>query len=911
MINLQPLEQLRIADPDTYVWVKGRVILISPPPSEAWLERLVDETVWALSQEQGLGRAVADGLLRLMIFADVDRSPAYIRMVRQAAQTGPTLARLLAVHLVPVLMADASLLEHFTATVAVMRSKGTYTLSEPLEVLSELLQGGDRASADAYLDLLAATFSQELTYNFSVRLVYLLPKAVRGLVPRRRRTQIEALIRVVRTQIQLVDAFLEGMQKGLALLGPDDLKMFMDQALLRLDRAFDAGAAFISLSSEEGRRACTNLQVAVPLIQVKGSLERYLNARLGRALAVQPISALPLSSAETVWICSDGSCIYLNDELDHFPVRDKNRLLAKHLVRLEAGCFEYGTFTLDLERAGDRFPEVAHRTSGRMAAAGEDRCEAERFFACFDVPELAEDLFNIFEQGRLVRRMAHDYPGLIHQALPVLRDEIGALRKNGCWDHPLAPLYSRLAAGEEHPASAGWDRTEALTVESANLFDSVIIAKRPVEICAQMVCLTYDAYASLPGVSVRGYRRLIPPFGRRLRWDLVRSAWSGQTGLTSRIKLHLAERGLKIYRGELQQKLSEQNGRISPDDIKTLIVSAAPQAGAASGVPVNWSDNDLSALFKAAGIDSGAVRENDGTAFYYPEWDDGLRGYLRDHVRVQESVVPAGDDSDFYRSTLDRYHGLVLRIRRAFEFLKPEGLVMLRQWPEGDDFDYRALIDFVIDRRAGRIPSDRLFVKRLKQERDVAALLLVDLSRSTANPVIGGQETVLKVAKEALVLFCEALQVVGDTFAIAGFSGTGRHSVDYFRVKDFEQPLTAVVQQRISVLRPQRSTRMGAAIRHALSQLAAVPSQVRLLIVVTDGFPNDLGYKADYAIADTRRAVQEARARNVHVKAITVNIGSDPRLDDLYGRVHHYVIADVRDLPDKLLRMYGLLTKRL
>jgi nitric oxide reductase activation protein len=104
---------------------------------------------------------------------------------------------------------------------------------------------------------------------------------------------------------------------------------------------------------------------------------------------------------------------------------------------------------------------------------------------------------------------------------------------------------------------------------------------------------------------------------------------------------------------------------------------------------------------------------------------------------------------------------------------------------------------------------------------------------------------------------------------------------------------------------------MGAAIRHATAQLAGTASRVRLLIVVSDGFPNDLGYKADYAIADTRRAVQEARSRSLHVKAITVNIGSDPRLDDLYGRTHHHVIGDVRELPDKLLRLYGTLTRRM
>jgi nitric oxide reductase NorD protein len=187
--------------------------------------------------------------------------------------------------------------------------------------------------------------------------------------------------------------------------------------------------------------------------------------------------------------------------------------------------------------------------------------------------------------------------------------------------------------------------------------------------------------------------------------------------------------------------------------------------------------------------------------------------------------------------------------------------------------------------------------------------LLVDLSRSTANAVAGGHATVLDVAKEALVIFCEALQVVGDNYAIAGFSGTGRHAVDFYGIKTFQEPLSDRVRARISVLSPQRSTRMGAAIRHATALLGKAESRVRLIIVVSDGFPNDLGYKADYAIADTRRAVQEARARNYHLKAITVNIGSDPRLDDLYGRVHHHVIGDVRELPTKLLRLYGTLTR--
>jgi nitric oxide reductase NorD protein len=228
---------------------------------------------------------------------------------------------------------------------------------------------------------------------------------------------------------------------------------------------------------------------------------------------------------------------------------------------------------------------------------------------------------------------------------------------------------------------------------------------------------------------------------------------------------------------------------------------------------------------------------------------------------------------------------------------------------EGDAFDYRALLDFAIDKKAGKIPSDRLYIKHIKQTRDVAAVLLVDLSRSTANTVYNSEATILHVEKEAIVLFCEALQVVGDVFAVAGFSSTGRLGVDYFKIKDFEENMDDAVKRRIDALSPQRNTRLGAAIRHAACQLEAVPSKVRLLIVLSDGFPNDADYKHQYAIEDTKKSILEARSKNIFTHAITINFAGDPKLDDLYGNVHHNVISDVRELPDKLLRIYGSLTR--
>jgi nitric oxide reductase activation protein len=268
-----------------------------------------------------------------------------------------------------------------------------------------------------------------------------------------------------------------------------------------------------------------------------------------------------------------------------------------------------------------------------------------------------------------------------------------------------------------------------------------------------------------------------------------------------------------------------------------------------------------------------------------------------------------GTPGAYYQEVLERHCGLVSKMRYAFELLKPEGLSLLRQWTEGDTFDYRALLDFAVEKRAGRIPSDRLYIKRVKKQRDVAAILLVDLSRSTANRAHGSEVSVLSVEKEAIVLFGEALTVVGDAFAVAGFSGTGRLSVDYYRVKDFDEGINETVRERVHALSSQRSTRMGAAVRHAVRDLEKVAAKVRLLILLSDGFPNDVDYKNEYAIKDTRRALFEAQSKNIAVHGITVNLAADSDLDALYGNLHHNTISDIHELPDKLLRIYGSLTR--
>jgi hypothetical protein len=904
--ELDALEILKVADPETYFRVKERVSLWTPLPGKEQLARLAEEIVWGLSQERGLSEAFAEGLLTLIQSGLGQRIDLYVDLVHQAARTGATLGRIMATFSTPVVMASDVLLSDFKHTVAVMQGKGTYTLTAPLEVLAYLLDQRDTTAAAAYLELLKETFQQQISYNLSLRMAYLLPKAVRGFASRRRLIQIQMMVKLIKIDLQLADPFLEGLSKGLGLLDEDALYRFVGQALHLHLQSDNAGKKYLSLSSKVGQDDCAALQKAVPLSWVKGQLNRYLQARIGQSVAIKPLSDLGTGADGIPWVCSDSRAIYLCGEISYHDAADQNRELYKDLVRLEAGYFEYGTFDFDLERALDQYPALRRVIgslveNGRQPTAG----DGETFIQSFALPMLADDLFTLFEQARIANRMGDDYPGLMRQVVPKLIDEF---KRNAIDDTTmsLAALFANLVLGIKPGVSGTLPAIVAKALTA--LYAEHRWSHNSVEKSAELVCLAIEVLDHELGKQIVSYRSMKFPFGRRLRWPLVGIAFSSVESTIRRFKAILAQRGLSIYRSDLRQHLAAGNGRLGMEEIAKLVLAGASDSPNDESIVLSTSQ-ELESLLNYADAAADSSSPTDRSAFRYPEWDTHMQDYLHDHTCVQETDLPNDSGSEVYRRTLARHRGLIIRMRRAFELLKPEELSLLRQWPEGDAFDYRALIDFVIDRRAGLIPSQRLFIKRLKQQRDVAVLLLVDLSRSTANPVAGRHTTVLGVAKEALVLFCEALQVVGDSYAIAGFSGTGRHRVEYFRIKDFEEPLSKQVQARISALSPQRSTRMGAALRHATARLMGAASRVRLMIVLSDGFPNDVGYKSDYAIADTYHAVQEARAKNFHVKAITVNIGSDPRLDELYGRVHHHVIGDVAELPDKLLRLYGVLTR--
>jgi hypothetical protein len=308
-------------------------------------------------------------------------------------------------------------------------------------------------------------------------------------------------------------------------------------------------------------------------------------------------------------------------------------------------------------------------------------------------------------------------------------------------------------------------------------------------------------------------------------------------------------------------------------------------------------------------------RDEARAVYLYDEWDHVIADYRRDWCRLREIGV-AEDAGVFYERALARHAELVPEIRRHFQRVKPELYRTLRGLEDGEDFDLGAVVDARAQLRARRSPSPKLYTKRVRQERDVATLFLVDLSASTDEAVDdgGSGERIIDVTREALVLMAAALDEIGDAFAIYGFSGQGRDNVEFFPVKDFDERLTPAVKGRIGGLAPRGSTRMGTALRHAVTKLKAVSAPSRHLLLLSDGFPQDLDYGQDrqshaYGIRDTATALREAQAAGIRPFCITVDAAGHDYLRDMCDPQSYLVIDRVADLPRELPKIYQRLVR--
>jgi hypothetical protein len=339
----------------------------------------------------------------------------------------------------------------------------------------------------------------------------------------------------------------------------------------------------------------------------------------------------------------------------------------------------------------------------------------------------------------------------------------------------------------------------------------------------------------------------------------------------------------------------------------------------------------------------------------HDEWDWTASRHLRAWCRVNESRL-RGTDTGFGDDVRARHPALWRALRRRLAALRPSGRRRVRGVGDGDELDLDGVVAAVIDRRAGFACDERAYLRHDPVVRDVAAAFLVDMSASTAvalpepdaaprpqaeteaeaepapwvdtgallyglyddppEPVRSTpRRRVIDVAKDALVLMADTLDALGDACALYGFSGDGRDNVEFLVAKAFEDPLNGSTWAALASMEPRGSTRMGAAIRHATAKLARQPASTRLLVVVSDGYPQDSDYGPDrldpeYGIRDTARALADAGLAGITTFCVTIDPGGHDYLRRMCAPHRYRVIDDVPALPAALAGIYAELSGR-
>jgi len=294
---------------------------------------------------------------------------------------------------------------------------------------------------------------------------------------------------------------------------------------------------------------------------------------------------------------------------------------------------------------------------------------------------------------------------------------------------------------------------------------------------------------------------------------------------------------------------------------------------------------------------------------HYPEWDYQIQVERPGWVTVLEPRAPQGDPA-LIDTVVARHKPLVGRLKRLIETLQPQGVQRLRRLEEGDDIDLNAAIASLVQLRQHGQPDTRIMMRDVRKRRDLAVLLLIDLSQSTQEKVRGSEQSVLDLARDASVLLADAMQRIGDPFAIHGFSSDGRHDVRYQRFKDFDAPYDEPARARLAGMASGLSTRMGAAMRHAGSLLQRCPEGRRLLLVLTDGEPADVDVRdPQYLRYDARKAVEALARTGVTSYCLSLDPHADEYVSRIFGPRNYRVIDKVERLPEQLPSLYMGLTR--
>lgn len=292
---------------------------------------------------------------------------------------------------------------------------------------------------------------------------------------------------------------------------------------------------------------------------------------------------------------------------------------------------------------------------------------------------------------------------------------------------------------------------------------------------------------------------------------------------------------------------------------------------------------------------------------HYPEWDYASQSYRPAWASVYESLHPRGNPVQI-DNLLAKHAVLAKKLKQIVDLLKPQNYTRLRYQEEGSELDLDVAIRSLIDFKSGTNPDPRINLSHKHDGRNIAVMLLLDLSASISETPQGCTQSILELSQEAVSLLAWAIEALGDPFAIAGFASNTRHEVRYQHIKGFSEHWDDTVKGRLAAMQAGYSTRMGAALRHAGHYLEHQNADKKLLLILTDGEPSDIDVDDPQLLTqDTRQAVKELDNQGIYSYCISLDPRADEYVRDIFGK-RYTVIDKVQRLPERLPQVFMVLT---
>jgi hypothetical protein len=644
----------------------------------------------------------------------------------------------------------------------------------------------------------------------------------------------------------------------------------------------------------------------------EGIAGRYLHIRSNQEFAANPKLTLEESGGQ------NSDTLFLPES-----VATTHASTYRVLAMEQIGLRECDTLSFRMETAVEQIPSLLQRFQPDPNA-GPRVGDYRLLFTSFSQPALAEDLFLLFEETRIQAHLQRAYPGLTKHLQAyhgyLLQSQVPAdlLKQAKRWrmGEPLMLSDSGLQrtlyeAIEEHRESA------------ATVYDSVAA-----------LCKHYEAVLAHYELVESSYREtdesLVDWLNREQRveeWEEELEDINEQLSQSMAMEIPTGQEEEAVYgdAGDGSQRQIDLDIKELKDERDTL---------------KRRVDMERSAVAHALGKSQGDAR-----SFRYDEWDYLNRTYLRAWCRVFEQPLGTDGEDDIapLKAVIRAYQNTV---QRQLEQIRPTGLERIRRVQDGDELDLNAVIEARQDIRAGQSADERVYSRKERVQRDVSAIFLVDLSASTDDPIHPPEprdwsnyeedesdtragwyasfdeieeepeepgRKIIDLEREAMVVMAAALEALGDSYGIYGFSGYSKDNVELFIAKEPDDAFSHTTLKSIAAMAPKGSTRMGPAIRHATQKLMNTGSAMKVLMVISDGFPQDCDYgpvrgNHDYGVEDTAKALQESQQKGIETFCMTVDKSGHDYLKRMCPDERYMIIEEMEDLPSQLTKVYAALT---